>query len=264
MRETRKLRLIGFPHAGGGASGFYRLFNNLRAEVEVIGIQLPGRENRVRDPLSSSLPELLNAITENLAPALQDKIPYVFFGHSLGALLAFEVARQFRTQQLREPAALIVSGRIPPHLPPIGPALHGLADNDLLREVVRLEGIPPGIQNQPEMCALILPVLRADLKLDETYTYTPEPPLDCPVLACGGQDDPEAPLHTMQEWQVHTRSNFSFKAFAGGHFFMHTNLTLFTAELASFLRSVIPARDMTTFDLQRGRTQSCQRQIITE
>lgn len=253
MRGIRKLRLIGFPHAAGGASGFYRLFSDLRTEVEVIGIQLPGRENRVRDPLSSSLPELLNGIMENLAPALQDEVPYAFFGHSLGALLAFEMARRFRAKQLRGPAALIVSGRTPPHLPPIGPALHGLADNDLLQEVVRLEGIPREIQNQPEMCALILPVLRADLKLDETYAYAPEPPLDCPVLACGGQDDPEAPLHTMQEWQIHTRSKFVFKAFAGGHFFMYTNLTLFTTELASFLRSVVLVRDVATFGLQSGR-----------
>ena len=234
--------MIGFPHAGGGGSSFYRVFAGLRPDVEVIGIQLPGRENRVQDSVSSDLSEVLNGIVENLAPVLHGDVPFIFFGHSLGALLAFEVARQFRAKRLAMPAALVVSGRTPPHLPPVRPALHGLCDNDLLREITRLEGIPREIQTQPEMCKLILRVLRADLKLDETYVYSPEPPLDCPLLACGGRDDPEAPLHAMQEWQFCTHSKFSFKAFAGGHFFMHTSPALFTTELASFLRSVVPVR----------------------
>lgn len=205
----------------------------------MIGIQLPGRENRAQDPVSSNLSDVLNGIVESLAPVLQDDVPFVFFGHSLGALLAFEVARQFRAKRWAMPAALVVSGRTPPHMPPVRPALHGLADDDLLREIVRLEGIPREIQSQPEMCKLILRVLRADLKIDETYIYSPEPPLDCPVLACGGRDDPEAPLQAMQEWQLCTRSKFSFKVFAGGHFFMHTSSALFTTELASFLRSLV-------------------------
>jgi medium-chain acyl-[acyl-carrier-protein] hydrolase len=204
----------------------------------VIGIQLPGRENRVRDPASGSLFDLLRDIVDNLAPALQDDVPFVFFGHSLGALIAFEVTRLFRANRLCGPAALIVSGRTPPHVPLVRPALHGLADNDLLREVIRLDGTPRELQSHPEMLKLILPVLRADLRLDETYAYSQGPPLDCPVLACGGQDDSEAPLSTMREWEIHTCAKFVLKTFAGGHFFMHSNSALFNTELASFLRSV--------------------------
>jgi medium-chain acyl-[acyl-carrier-protein] hydrolase len=239
---VRKLRLVGFPHAGGGASRFHRLFRDLRPEIEVIGIQLPGRENRVRDPVSSNLSHLLDDIVENLAPVLQDDVPFIFFGHSLGALLAFEMVRRFRANRLVAPRALIVSGRTPPHLPLVRPALHGLADDDLLREVAQLEGIPQEIQSLPEMRTLILPPLRADLKLNETYVYSPEPPLSLPILACGGRDDPEAPVETMQEWQVCTCSKFVFKVFEGGHFFLYTNPALFAIELASFLHSVVPAR----------------------
>ena len=238
-RGARKLRLIGFPHAGGGASRFHRLFCGLRSEVEVIGIQLPGRENRVRDPVTSDLSALLDGIVENLAPVLHDETPFVFWGHSLGALLAFEVARQFRAKRLAVPRALIVSGRTPPHVPPIRAPLHGLADDDLLREVVRFEGIPPEIRNYPEMRAVVLPPLRADLKIDETYVYVHEPPLGCPILACGGKDDAEAPLSAMQEWRVCTCSKFVFKIFEGGHFFINTNSASFTRELVSFLHSVV-------------------------
>ena len=205
----------------------------------MIGIQLPGRENRVRDPVSSNLSDLLNGIVENLAPVLQDDIPFIFFGHSLGALLAFEVARRFRAKRLGAPTALIVSGRMPPHVPLVRPALHGLADDDLLREVARLEGIPQEIQRHSEMRKLVLRPLRADLKLDETYVYSPQPPLDCPILACGGRGDLEAPLSALREWRSCTRSSFVFKIFEGGHFFIHTSSALFTTEMESFLQNVV-------------------------
>ena len=239
----REFRIVGFPHAGGGASGLNRLFYDLRSEIEVIGIQLPGRENRVLDPVSSSLPDVLNGIVESLAPTLRDDVPVVFFGHSLGALLAFEVARRIRAIRLGVPRALIVSGRIPPHLPPARPPLHGLPDFELLQEVIRLDGIPKEIQTHSEMLSLILPALRADLKLDETYEYSPEQPLDCPLLACGGRDDPVAPLCAMQEWQSYTCSRFAFKAFSGGHFFIYTSSAQFTTELLSFLHSVVRVRE---------------------
>lgn len=194
----------------------------------------------MRDPLNSNLQVLLSDIVEELAPELHDDIPFVFYGHSLGALLAFEVARRFRARRVVAPSGLIVSGRMPPHLPLVRPALHRLADRDLLREVTLLGGIPREIQSQPEMCNLILPPLRTDLKLDETYLYSPEPPLECPVLACVGSNDPEVSVDAMRQWQLCTRSRFVFRTFEGNHFFMHGNATSFTNEVATFLHSVTP------------------------
>ncbi len=208
----------------------------------MIGVQLPGRENRLREPVNSNLCDVLNGIVDSLAPVLTEDIPFVFFGHSLGALLAFEVARKCRVEKLVTPAALIVSGRTPPHFPLLRPALHRLTDDDLLREVARLDGIPQEIQSHSEMRRLVLPPLRADLILDETYTYSPGPPLDCPILACGARNDLEAPLPAMQEWESCTRSSFVFRTFEGGHFFIHTSGALFISEVASFLQNVLHAQ----------------------
>jgi medium-chain acyl-[acyl-carrier-protein] hydrolase len=119
--------------------------------------------------------------------------------------------------------------------------MHTLNDDELLEEVVRLDGIPHQLRTSGEMRDLFLPILRADLQLDETYTYSPEPPLPCPILACGGKDDPEAPVAGVREWQFYTESRFALKIMQGGHFFMQTNAALFTSELLAFLGSVVPA-----------------------
>jgi medium-chain acyl-[acyl-carrier-protein] hydrolase len=237
-RRPAKVCLVGFPHAGGGASSFRRLCHGLPAEVEGIGIQLPGRESRMREPLIGNLEHLVNELSDNLAPALEYEIPFVFFGHSLGALLAFEVSRRFRAKRLRPPAALVVSGRTPPHLPLVRRAMHPLPDEDLLQEVVKLGGMPQQILANRELLRFILPVLRADLKMDETYVYSPEPPFNCPVLACGGRNDPEVSPSQLLEWRNHTRSEFVLKAFAGEHFFMYTSPSLFTSQLSMFLLKV--------------------------
>ena len=234
------MRLVGFPHAGGGASCFHRWFRDLRQNLDVIGIQLPGRENRLREPAISDLSDLLGRIVENLAPALQNQTPFIFFGHSLGALLAFEVTRQFRANGWPLPRALIVSGRTAPHIPLSRAPMHTLSDDELLEEVVRLDGIPRQLQTSGEMRDLFLPILRADLKLDETYMYSPERPLPCPILACGGKDDPEAPVPGMHEWQFYTESRFVLKIIEGEHFYMQTNSALFTSELLAFVGSVVP------------------------
>ena len=106
---------------------------------------------------------------------------------------------------------------------------------------MKLDGVPAEILSYPEMRDLVLLPLRADLRLDETYVYSPEGPLDCPILACGGRNDPEVPLHTMQQWQICTRAKFVYRVFEGGHFFMQTSAALFAMEITSFLRSVVGA-----------------------
>lgn len=232
------VRLIGFPFAGGGASMFRRWLKHLPSTIEILGVQFPARENRLREAPIETLAIAVNAVARELEPWLGDGTPAVFFGHSLGALVGFETARQLRRQGAPGPATLVVSGRTPPQLPPRQGARHLLADAELVREIRRLDGIPLEVVAHREMLELILPVLRADLVLDETYTYTPEPPLDIPILAFGGDDDPEVSLDDLSQWALHTSSTFTLRRFPGGHFFIQTSPAP-AAELIVCLTSLI-------------------------
>jgi medium-chain acyl-[acyl-carrier-protein] hydrolase len=231
-------RLIGFPYAGGGASIFRRWACDLPASVELVAVQLPGRENRLREALHYDLPSLVYQVIDELAPCLADGTPFVLFGHSLGALIAFEVARGLRRRSGLGPAGLIVSGRTPPQICSKR-QLHALPDTELLREIRQLDGIPMEIADHREMLDLILPALRADLTVDETYLYVKELPLNCPILALGGVDDPEVSPSDLIQWALHTQSGFSMKTFPGGHFFLHTSQKLLTSQLSAYLTSLM-------------------------
>ncbi len=166
-------------------------------------------------------------------------MPFVLFGHSVGALLAFEGARGPRPLHVAGRRAALVSGHTPPQIQSRTKRLHLLPDAELLEEIRRLDGIPLEIMNHREMLDLLLPALRADLTLDETYVYTAEVPLDCPILALGGRDDPEVLFADLAQWNLHTRSRFSLKTFPGGHFFLQSSPELFASELSAYLLTVI-------------------------
>ena len=230
------LRLFCFPYAGGGASA-YRLWpSELPAHVELIAIQLPGRENRVREQPFDSIPN----IVASFAPAIRflDDLPCVFFGHSLGAVLAFEIARAIAAVGGRVPEHLFLSGRRPPRLPDTAPPMHRFDDLDLVAEVRRrYGGISDEVLQHPDLMALLLPGLRAAIKALETHAWHPGPSLRCAITAYGGTEDPTAPAAHLEAWREETTGAFRCRLFSGDHFYMIDQRAALLGDMASALRT---------------------------
>jgi medium-chain acyl-[acyl-carrier-protein] hydrolase len=212
-----RFRLFAFPHAGGNAA-FYRPLRRLMPpEVDFCPIELPGRAARLDEPPFTSMSALMEQLHHALQPLMA--IPFGFFGHSVGAWMAYEVARQLRSIDGRIPVHLFVSGRGSPKrgaadLPPARPR----SDADLLAILHRFGGTPAAIMQRPELIAALLPALRADLALVDGYAVDPGDRIACPITACGGADD-LSHSGSLQSWRDFTRGNFRACIFPGGHFY---------------------------------------------
>lgn len=218
--QQAKLRLFCLPYAGGSASSFRTWSNNLPLTVEVCAIELPGRGTQIRSVPFSQLEPLVQAIAQVLLPYL-DK-PFAFFGHSMGAIVSFELARVLRRQYEREPLHLFVSGRRAPQIPSSEPNIHTLSEPAFLDKLRRLNGTPQAVLENAELMQLLLPTLRADFAVIETYVYAEQLPLSCPITVFGGLQDDEVGLDDLQAWRQHTNANFALQLFPGDHFFLHS------------------------------------------
>ncbi|UBU17382.1 thioesterase II family protein [Nonomuraea gerenzanensis] len=210
------LRLVCFPHSGGQPGMFRRWVAGLAPDVEVWGATLPGRATRVREPFARQWSPLVAEITD----AVLDEVPgpVALFGHSLGALLAFEVGRAL-TLAGRAPEHLVVSARATPATP--YPLTLPDGDEELIEAVDRVyQGIPAALRESPDLLRLFAPVLRADLELAVSYVFRPGPPLSCPITALGGTDDPTVSEAELSAWSRHTSGAFTFARFPGGHFYL--------------------------------------------
>jgi medium-chain acyl-[acyl-carrier-protein] hydrolase len=214
------LRLFCFPYAGGGTLPFRSWSKVLPASVEVYLVQLPGRETLLREPLLTRLSELVETVVPELLSHL-DK-PFALFGHSMGALISFEIASLLRRRYGIEPAHLFVSGCRAPQIERTKPSTYDLPEAKFLEELRRLNGTPVEVLDSPELMRLMRPILRADFELCETYTYVPTAPLDCPITAFGGLRDLEAKRSELKAWCEQTTTAFSLQMFPGDHFFLHT------------------------------------------
>jgi medium-chain acyl-[acyl-carrier-protein] hydrolase len=214
------MRLICFPYAGGGASVFRSWADSeFLADVEVSTVQLPGRESRITEPPVGDLRRLVHMLCEALEPYLDR--PFVFFGHSIGALVSFELARVLRRKRGIEPSHLFVSGCPAPHLPDLE-RICDLHDEEFLERLGRFNGTPPEVLNHPELMQLMLPALRADFSLRDRYVYREEPPLNCPIIAFGGMSDQHVNGVLLGSWRQHTRERFQLWLFQGDHFFIRS------------------------------------------
>ena len=216
-RPGTDLTLFCFPFAGGGTSVF-REWAGWIPHILLCPVQLPGRETRIRERLLRRMGELADATTDQLLPHLSGQ--FAFFGHSMGAILAFEVAKRLRERRNPGPTLLIASASRGPQLPPKSGKKHDLPDGEFIDELRRLQGTPPDALNNSELMHLLLPVVRADFEICETYVHESGEPLDCPIAAIAGAEDQYVEREDQRAWRAQTKCRFSLSVLPGDHFSM--------------------------------------------
>ncbi|HYO62016.1 MAG TPA: alpha/beta fold hydrolase [Pyrinomonadaceae bacterium] len=235
------VRLFCFPYAGGGAYVFREWPEGLSASAELCLINLPGRGARLKEAPFTQLAPLVETLAGVLAPYLDR--PFAFFGHSMGALIGFETARELRRRGAPAPSHLFVSGRNAPHVPADTEPLHDLPEPQLIEKLRYLDGTPREVLEHAELMQLMLPILRADFAVCETYRYAAEPPLACPISAFGGLQDHDITRENLQAWAAQTAAAFTLRMLQGGHFFIHTArpllLGVIAQELQRFARAAV-------------------------
>jgi medium-chain acyl-[acyl-carrier-protein] hydrolase len=219
--ESPATLLFCFPFAGAGTSVFHDWPALLPPNVRPVPIHLPGREDRwLESPYTDCL-VLVSVLAEVLRGVLRP--PFALFGHSMGAVIAFELARALRRGGLADPVRLFVSACRAPHLPDPDPPIYSLPDSEFISELRRLNGVPPDVLRNMEFMEMILPLLRADFRLCDTYRHQSEEPLHCPITAFGGSDDRKATPEQVRAWAGHTRGRFVCRVFPGDHFFVRSS-----------------------------------------
>ena len=215
-----RVRLFCFPYAGGSALIFRQWPELLSPDIEVRAAQLPGRGARFWetpfDNLHRLVDELLPAVAE-----LLDK-PFALFGHSMGGSIAFELARRLRAELGVEPLRLFISGRRAPHLPDMLRPIYNLSEEEFKEELRGLNGTPAEVFEHPELMEMLLPILRADVTLSQTYKCVSRPSLTCPLTVFGGLGDEFDDPGSLDGWREHTVGPFSRRMFEGDHFFINT------------------------------------------
>ena len=214
-------RLFLFPYAGGGPAAFGKWPAELPGTIETWTACYPGRGSRHNETPVKRILTLVEKLAQAIQPIL-DK-PFVFFGHSLGGLVAFELARELHQQDLLEPQILFVSACGAPHIPDPRTHIHSLPEPQFIRALQKLNGIPPELINLPELMDFILPPLRDDFEAIESYEYKLNRPLlNCPIIAFGGSNDPCVSRERLEGWALLTDARFKAQLFPGDHFFINT------------------------------------------
>ncbi len=229
------LRVVCLPYAAGGASHYRPWAFLLPQGVELCGIQLPGHETRIRERLETDSTPIVTTLATALEPLLDQ--PIALFGHSMGALLAFELTREFRRRGHKPPVHLFVSGRQAPHLSSGYEAIWNRPEPEFLRAVIdRYNGIPKAVLDDPEMMRLFMPILRADVAIVENYVCAVEEPLAMPITVFSGLDDPSVNFAGLAAWREFTTSGFRLEMQPGGHFYLQQNREALVASIVCDLR----------------------------
>ncbi|MEV5241987.1 alpha/beta fold hydrolase [Streptomyces cinnamoneus] len=210
-----RLRLLCLPHAGGSAGFFHSWGRAFGSDVEVMAARYPGRQERIADPFITEMEPLADAIAGELRSFLD--APLALFGHSMGASLAYEITLRLQDQHGVAPAALLVSGRKPPHLLTPRPDLD---DDEVLAEVRRLGGTDAVVLDDPDLRELVLPAITTDFRIVARYAARPGVPLPCPVYAYVGDGDEDVDVESMRGWADLAPQGFGLRVLPGDHFYL--------------------------------------------
>jgi medium-chain acyl-[acyl-carrier-protein] hydrolase len=216
--KTPSVRLFCFPYAGGSGDVYRSWRRFLPEELDVCLAHLPGHGGNVGKKPFTSFPALLKEIADRISPLID--IPYVLYGHSMGALISFELARELRLRAGAAPQHLFVSGCNAPQLPRKEPVTFSLPKDEFLRELRRLKGTPAEVLENPELMELFMDVLRADFEMVQTYEHIPGEPLSCPITVYGGLADEYVSAAGCQAWKQQTSATCKVRMFKGDHFFI--------------------------------------------
>ncbi|GAG40902.1 unnamed protein product, partial [marine sediment metagenome] len=219
-----KLRLFCFPYAGGSA-GVFKPWRNAFAGVDVVAVQLPGRGSRVAEKPLESMAEIVARLIDELR-GFRD-LPFVFFGHSFGSLVCFELARELQRRGIDGLRHIILSGRRAPHLPRVHPNTHDLPYDEFIEELRSINGTPEEMLTNKELMSLFVPILRADFKVNETHQYRADIKLKSAASIFRGRLDTDVPEAEVQAWRANFESgDIEFTEFSGDHFFIHSQQQL--------------------------------------
>ncbi|HEX3683606.1 MAG TPA: alpha/beta fold hydrolase [Bryobacteraceae bacterium] len=248
--EPARMRLFCFHYAGATASIFRSWQAAMLELVQVVAVQLPGREYRMEEPLLSDMRAIAPAVAETLLPLL-DK-PFVFFGHSMGALVGFDVIRILRARGLRQPEMLIASARNAPQFKWRDTGIEALPDAEFIAAVRDYNGMPEELLAEESLRDLWLPRLRADLTVSAVYEYVEQRPLECPILVLFGTEDRLVTEAGLQGWRSQTAGEVRYFRYPGDHFFLHSAERLVLAKINAELKEQLArhkARDDTSFSV---------------
>lgn len=229
---VRKLRLLCFPYAGGSVALYHTWHHDLPAAVQVCPIEFPGRGSRIGEPPLKELGLLVQSLLDLVLPHLDG--PFALFGHSMGALVSFELARALKKIG-KQPLHIFVSGRRAPQIPPTERRTFDLPHHQFVDSLRKLNGTPQELFQHSELMEIMIPILRADFEACQTYSYLDGPPLNSPITVLAGMQDEEAKTEYIEGWRRQTTSRFTSRVFPGDHFFLRSAKSLVLRALSSDL-----------------------------
>ncbi|MGY2973533.1 surfactin synthase thioesterase subunit [Pantoea sp. PA1] len=235
--KDKRLRLFCFSHAGGDASSYLRWQSIMNLDIEVCGVLLPGRGARISEKTISSWPILIKIICDVIDK--ENDLPFAFFGHSLGGLISFEVAREFQSRGNRSPLHLFVAGCNPPSYKRENRYICRLPDKELIDILRAYDGTPPEALENRELMNLVLPAIRADFSLVDQYKYLPRDPLNLSLTTFFGRDDKHIDPSSIIHWEKEIRKKINFEWFEGGHFFSKKQDRYFIKVIENILKNLI-------------------------
>lgn len=235
-----RLRLLCFPYAGGTASLFYSWQAHFPVDIQICPVELPGRAGRIDDPMPGSVAELVGRFLQEARPYLDR--PFSMFGHSLGALIAFELARVMKSRGMLSPVRLFASACQAPQVFRSQRQMHHLADSEFIQAMGDLDGTPDEILKHQELLSVLLPMLRADFRLADTYSYIAGEPLSCAITAVGGSEDGSISRGDLVAWHSQTTGPFNLWIVRGAHFFLRFQGNKLAKMIANLLSEPRPTR----------------------